>query len=75
MGTGPEEGASGVTEEIKGSAKKVAGSLTGDKDMEKEGRAQQDKADAKRDAAEKEAEAEKARAQAKGNEAEQRTHQ
>jgi uncharacterized protein YjbJ (UPF0337 family) len=75
MGTGPEEGLSGVAEEIKGSAKKAAGSLTGNEDLHKEGRAQQDKADSQRDAAAKEAEAEKARAEAKANEAEQRAHE
>jgi uncharacterized protein YjbJ (UPF0337 family) len=75
MGTGPEDAKSGIGEEIKGSAKKVIGSVTGDERMEREGQAQQDKADAHRDAAKAEAEAEKERAEAKMHEAEQRAHQ
>ena len=75
MGTGPQEGAEGVTEGIKGSVKKAAGAVTGNERLEAEGHAQEDKADAKRSAAAKEAEAEKARAKASGHEAEQRRHQ
>lgn len=73
--SGPEAGAKGVVEEVKGKAKEAAGVLTGNRDLEKEGEAQQEKADAQREVAAKEAEAEKARAQAEAREAEQRAHQ
>jgi uncharacterized protein YjbJ (UPF0337 family) len=53
--SGPEEGIKGVVEGVKGKAKEVGGALTGKDDLKKEGEAQQDKADAQRDAAKKEA--------------------
>lgn len=46
--SGPEAGASGIVEEIKGKAKEAAGAVTGNDRMRDEGRAQQDKADAER---------------------------
>ena len=73
--SGPEAGAKGIVEEVKGKVKEAAGALTGDKDLKKEGAAQQDKADSQRKVAQKEAEAEKARADAAAHEAEQRSHQ
>ncbi len=73
--SGPRDAANGVVEGVKGKAKEAAGALTGDDDLREEGRAQQDKADAHREAARKEAEAEKARARAQAHEAEQRAHQ
>jgi uncharacterized protein YjbJ (UPF0337 family) len=73
--SGPEAGAKGVVEGVKGSIKEAAGALTGDDRLKAEGRAQQDKADAQRDVSAKEAEAEKARATADAYEAEQRAHQ
>jgi uncharacterized protein YjbJ (UPF0337 family) len=73
--TGPEAGANGVIEGIKGKAKEVAGTLTDNDQLKAEGAAQQKKADAERDVAEKEAEAEAARAKADSHEAEQRAHQ
>ena len=73
--SGPEAGAKGIVEEVKGKVKEAAGALTGDKDLKKEGAAQQDKADSQRKVAQKEAEAEKARAEAAAHEAEQRSHQ
>ena len=73
--TGPEAGASGVVEGVKGKVKEAAGALTGNRDLEREGEAQQKKAEAQRDVAAKEAEADKARAEAQAHEAEQRTHQ
>lgn len=73
--TGPEAGAKGVVEGIKGKVKEAAGVLTGNDDLENEGAAQQDKADSQREVAQKEAEAEKARAEAEAHEAEQRAHQ
>ena len=75
MSSGPKEGAKGTIEGLKGKAKEVAGGLSGDPDLEREGVAQQDKARAERDAARKEAEAEAARGQAAVHEAEQRSHQ
>lgn len=74
--SGPEEAIKGVVEGVKGKAKEVAGAVTGRDDLYKEGQAQQDKADAQRNAAQKEAEAESARAATetaeKRQEAEQR---
>ncbi len=73
--TGPEAGAKGAVEGVKGKVKEAAGALTGKDELRREGQAQQDKADAQRDVAVKEGEAEKARAQAEAHEAEQRSHQ
>ncbi|MDF2825858.1 MAG: CsbD-like protein [Mycobacterium sp.] len=73
--SGPEEGAKGVVEDLKGKAKEVAGSVTGRDDLVHEGQAQQDKADAQREAAQKEAEAEAARGGAKAAEKRQESHQ
>ena len=49
--SGPEAGAKGIVEEVKGKVKEAAGALTGDKDLKKEGAAQQDKADSQREVA------------------------
>jgi uncharacterized protein YjbJ (UPF0337 family) len=73
--SGPEAGAKGVVEEVKGRAKEAAGTLSGNERLKDEGRAQQEKADAQRDVAAKEAEAEKARAKSEAKEAEQRANQ
>ncbi len=73
--TGPESGAKGAVEGIKGKAKEAAGVVSGNDELEREGEAQQEKAEAQRDVAAKEAEAEKARAEAAGHEAEQRANQ
>ncbi len=73
--TGPEAGAKGVVEDVKGKVKEAAGALTGQDELKREGEAQQAKAAAQRDIATKEAEAEKARAEAAAHEAEQRSHQ
>ena len=66
--TGPESGAKGAVEGIKGKAKEAAGVVSGDADLEREGEAQQEKAEAQRDVAAKEAEAERSRAEAAGHE-------
>jgi uncharacterized protein YjbJ (UPF0337 family) len=63
--SGPEEGIKGVVEGAKGKAKEVTGTVLGRDDLQREGQAQQDKADAQRDAAQREAEAESARGAAK----------
>jgi uncharacterized protein YjbJ (UPF0337 family) len=73
--SGPEAGAKGIVEEVKGKAKEAVGAVPGKDELRREGRAQQEKADAQRDVAAKEAEAEKARAEAKVREAEQKSHQ
>ena len=73
--TGPSAGVKGVVEGVKGKAKEVVGVATGNEELEREGAAQQAKADAQRDVAVKEGEAEKARAVAAAREAEQRSHQ
>lgn len=73
--TGPEAGAKGIVEDVKGKAKEAAGAVTGRDSLRDEGRAQQDKASAERDVAAKEAEAERSRADAKAHEAEERSHQ
>lgn len=73
--SGPEAGVKGVVEDVKGKAKEVVGTVTGRDDMIREGKAQQDKADAQRDVAKKEAEAEAARGGAAAAEARQRAEQ
>ena len=73
--TGPEAGAKGVVEDVKGKVKEAAGALSGRDELRREGQAQQEKAEAQREVASKEAEAEKARAEATAREAEQRSHQ
>jgi len=72
--SGPQEGVKGVVEDVKGKAKEAVGTVTGRDDMVREGKAQQDKADAQRDVA-KEAQAESARAGAKAAEKRQEANQ
>ena len=64
-----------VTEDVKGKTKEVAGAVTGNEELESEGRAQQDRAEAERDVAEHEAKADKARAEAKTAEKKEQVHQ
>jgi uncharacterized protein YjbJ (UPF0337 family) len=73
--SGPEAGIKGVVEDVKGKAKEVVGTVTGRDDVIREGKAQQDKAEAQRDVAKKEAEAEAARAGAEAAEARQKAEQ
>jgi uncharacterized protein YjbJ (UPF0337 family) len=73
--SGPESGAKGVVEGVKGKVKEAAGALTGHDELRREGEAQAEKGEAQRDVAAKEAEAEKARGVAAAKEAEQRSHQ
>jgi uncharacterized protein YjbJ (UPF0337 family) len=73
--SGPEEAIKGVVEGAKGKAKEVLGAVAGRDDIYREGQAQQDKADAQRNAAEKEAEADSARAAAKVAEKRQQAEQ
>ncbi len=72
---GSKAGAKGVVEEVKGRAKEAAGAALGNERLQREGRAQQDKADAEREVAKREAQAEASRAEARAAEAEQRSHQ
>jgi uncharacterized protein YjbJ (UPF0337 family) len=73
--SGTKAGVKGVVEDVKGKAKEAVGVVTGRDDLEREGEAQQKKAEAQRDVAKKEAQAERARAEADAREAEQRSHQ
>jgi len=73
--TGPQAGVEGVVEDLKGKAKDVAGSITGNEKLEREGEAQQSKAQAEREVAEHEARAEAARGEAEVQEAQQRANQ
>ena len=73
--SGPAEAVKGVVEDVKGKAKEALGTVIGRDDIQREGKAQQDKAEAQREAAGKEAEAEKARAKAAVQEERQKSHQ
>ncbi|KKB97560.1 microaggregate-binding protein 1 [Mycolicibacter arupensis] len=73
--SGPEAAIKGVVEDVKGKAKEVAGAVIGNDSLQREGQAQQDKAEAQREVAVKEAEAEKARAKAAAEEARERAEQ
>ncbi|WP_156686896.1 microaggregate-binding protein 1 [Mycobacterium sp. Marseille-P9652] len=73
--SGPQEAVEGIVEGAKGKVKEVVGAVTGSNDLLREGQAQQDKADAQREAGKKEAEAEAARKAADANEARQKAEQ
>lgn len=73
--SGPAEGIKGVVEDAKGKAKEAVGTVTGRDDLTREGKAQQDKADAQQEVAKKEAAAEKARGEAKLQEERQKAEQ
>jgi uncharacterized protein YjbJ (UPF0337 family) len=73
--SGPEEAVRGVVEGAKGLAKEAAGKVLGKEELEREARAQQDKAQGQRDAAKREAEAEAARGGAEAAEKRQESHQ
>ena len=70
--TGPEAGAKGVTERVKGGLKEAAGAVVGNDDLRAEGSAQQDKAAAQSGVAKEEAKAEEARSRANVAERQQR---
>ena len=67
--------ADNTTENLKGSAKEIAGKFSGDEDLEKEGRAQQEKSRKKEEAEAKKAEAAKAEQQAAGQKGQQKAHE
>ncbi|OBG37396.1 general stress protein CsbD [Mycobacterium alsense] len=73
--SGPVELVRGIVEGVLGKAKQFLGTVLGRNDLINEGEAQQDKADAQRDAGRKEAEAEKARGKAKAYEERERAEQ
>jgi uncharacterized protein YjbJ (UPF0337 family) len=75
MASGPSEAKTGVVEEVKGRAKEAAGAVTNNDKLASEGCAQQDRAQAARDAAKSEAEAEGHRAEEKAAEARERAVQ
>jgi uncharacterized protein YjbJ (UPF0337 family) len=70
-----QEAIKGVVEDVKDKAKEAAGTVTGHDDLVREGKAQQDKAEARRDAAKKEAQAAAARGGAKAAEQRQKANQ
>jgi len=72
MGEGDSKG---LGEELKGSAKKAAGQLTGDDRMEREGEAQREKSDKEREAEKAEAQAQEKRDEALRKEGQQRANQ
>jgi uncharacterized protein YjbJ (UPF0337 family) len=72
---GFQEGVRGVVEDVKGKAKEAVGTVTGRNDLIEEGKAQQDKAEAQRNAAKKEAQAEAARGAAKTAEQREKSYQ
>lgn len=65
----------GVGEELKGSAKKVAGQVTGDERLEREGEAQREKSDKQREAEQAEAQAQEKRDEALRKEGQQRANE
>jgi uncharacterized protein YjbJ (UPF0337 family) len=75
INSGLAEAIKGVVEDVKGKAKVVIGALTGRDNLFNEGKAQQDKAQAQRNAAKKEAEAQAARTAAKVAEKRQKAEQ
>ncbi len=70
--SGPVAAVKGVVEDVIGKAKEILGIVINNDSLRNEGRAQQDKASAKRDVAKKEAEAESARVAASAAEARQK---
>jgi len=73
--SGPAEGVKGTVEDVKGRAKEAAGAVLGSDSLTREGKAQQDKADAQREVAEHEGKAEAARAEAGVHEQRERNEQ
>jgi uncharacterized protein YjbJ (UPF0337 family) len=70
--SGPVAAIKGVVEDAIGKSKEIIGIVIGHESLRKEGRAQQDKAQAQRDVAKKEAQAESARGAARTAEARQK---
>lgn len=75
MAEGEQGDPRGVGEELKGSAKKAAGQLTGNEDLEREGETQREKSDKEREAEQAKLEAQEKAEEAQRKEAEQRAQQ
>ncbi|RAV00706.1 CsbD family protein [Mycobacterium colombiense] len=73
--SGPVELVRGIVEDALGKTKQVIGIIIGNNSLIEEGKAQQDKAEAQRNAGKKEAAAEKARGKAKAYEERERAEQ
>lgn len=73
--SGPVELVRGIVEDVLGKTKQVIGIIIGNDGLAEEGKAQQDKAEAQRNAGKKEAAAEKARGKAKAYEERERAEQ
>lgn len=73
--SGPVELVRGIVQDALGKTKQVIGIIIGNNGLIEEGKAQQDKAEAQRNAGKKEAAAEKARGKAKAHEERERAEQ
>lgn len=73
--SGPIELVRGIVEDALGKTKQVIGIIIGNDSLAEEGKAQQDKAEAQRNAGKKEAAAEKARGKAKAYEEREKAEQ
>lgn len=73
--SGPIELVRGIVEDALGKTKQIVGIIIGNDGLIDEGKAQQDKAEAQRNAGKKEAAAEKARGKAKAYEQRERAEQ
>ncbi len=73
--SGPVELVRGIVDEVLGKTKQVVGIIIDNDGLVEQGKAQQDKADAQREAGKKEAAAEKARVKAKAHEAREKAQQ
>lgn len=73
--SGPVELVRGIVDEVFGKTKQVIGIIIGNDSLVEEGKAQQDKAEAQREAGKKEAAAEKARVKAKAHESREKAQQ
>jgi uncharacterized protein YjbJ (UPF0337 family) len=73
--SGSKSGLKGILEGLKGKFKEATGAVSDDERLRREGRAQQDKSDAEREAAKYETEAARARAEEQVQEARQRSHE
>ena len=73
MSSGPQAAITGIVEDVKGKAKEIIGIVISHEDLRKEGRAQQEKAEAQRNVGKKESEASAARAAEKAAEAREKS--
>lgn len=73
--SGPVEFVQGIVDDVVGKTKQVVGIIIGHNGLIEQGKAQQDKAEAQRNAGKKEAAAEKARGKAKAYEQRERAEQ